>query len=297
MSTPSVPHIHPSHNSPSILDYLDRPIAFHRAFATLAGSAAGGLMLAQAFYWTRIKLRDQPESGGWFWKTQEDWEEETALSHHEQLTVRKRLQRMPFWHERRRGLPAKLFYRIDLEELEKALLELPAPRPLRGKKPQQHPQITEIPQTRIPPPGELDYRDRADQSPATRPTITETTAETTAESPAEIEHNVGSNVGVKPMNPGRRLHLTPRQEEAVEELENQLDTKSRGAFCVIVSDRGLGEERALALLREAMEIEDAGRLKTSLSECYMDLVFRDAARQGIDLGFQRAGPLSKEMPQ
>ena len=44
----------------------------------------------------------------------------------------------------------------------------------------------------------------------------------------------------------------------------------------------------MSLLRDAMELEDAGRVKTSLSQCFMDLVFRDAARQGIDLGFTRS---------
>jgi hypothetical protein len=288
MPDPIVTDVAASHKSPSLLDYLDRPIAFHRAFATLAGSAAGGLMLAQAFYWTRLKLRDQPASGGWFWKTQEDWTEETALSHHEQLTVRKRLQRMPFWHERRQGIPAKLFYRVDLQELEKALLELPAPRPLRGKKSQPDHQITEIRQTSLPPSGALDNRDPVDQFTRIRSTITEITPETSPESLPEIDHNVGSNVGVKRRKPDRPIRLTPRQEEALEELETQLDPHSRGAFAVIVSDHGLGEERALSLLREAMEIEAAGQLKTTLSQCFMDLCHRDAGRQGIDLGFKRS---------
>ena len=88
--------------------------------------------------------------------------------------------------------------------------------------------------------------------------------------------------------------MTPRQDEALQELENQLDRNSRGAFAVIVSNHGVGEDRALSLLREAMEIEAAGRLKTTLSQCFMDLVFRDADRQGIDLGFTRAGTPEKE---
>jgi len=193
---------------------------------------------------------------------------------------------MPFWHEQRRGLPAKLFYHLDLEELEKALLALTAPRPLRGKKPQQDHQITEIRQTSLPSSGALDDRHPVDQSAGIRSTITETTAEMTLEISSEIAYNVDPNVGVSRHKLPRRLRLTARQEEAVAELEHQLDTHSRGAFCVIVSDRGLGEDRALALLRETIELEDAGLIKTSLSRCFMDLCQRDAERQGIDLGFQ-----------
>jgi hypothetical protein len=37
-----------------------------------------------------------------------------------------------------------------------------------------------------------------------------------------------------------------------------------------------------------MELEESGRIKTSLSQCFMDLCQRDAARQGIDLGFRQA---------
>jgi hypothetical protein len=47
MSDPSVPHLDPLHKQ-SVLALLDRPIAFHRAFATLTGSATAGLLLSQA---------------------------------------------------------------------------------------------------------------------------------------------------------------------------------------------------------------------------------------------------------
>jgi len=289
MSDPIVTHASPSHNSPSILDYLDRPIALHRCFATLAGSLTAGVMLSQALYWTRVQLRTHPESDGWFWKTQEDWEEETAVTRYEQDTARKRLRDHPgkFWHEARRGLPAKLYFHVDLPKLEQALLQLPLPPPLPTKKSHQHPQTTEKPDTSIRPTGELASGKAGDQIPEIPPTITETTAETTLETSPEIDINVGSNVGIDREKPKRQLRLTPRQEDAVEELENQLDTHSRGALCVIVSDRGLGEERALNLLQEAMEIEAARRVKTTLGQCFMDLVFRDAARQGIALGFKR----------
>ena len=71
MSDPSVTQVHSADKSPSLIDYFDRPIAFHRVFATLAGSAPGGVMLSQAVSWSR--RTDNPE--GWFWKTQEEWEE------------------------------------------------------------------------------------------------------------------------------------------------------------------------------------------------------------------------------
>jgi hypothetical protein len=90
---------------------LDRPIAFHRVFVTLTGSVTAALMLSQAVYWSkRTKDKDS-----WFYKTQDDWEEETGLSRSEQETARKKLNK--YLHYERRGMPAQLYYRVDEDAL------------------------------------------------------------------------------------------------------------------------------------------------------------------------------------
>lgn len=106
----------------SITKLLDRPIAFHPVFATLTGSVSAGVMLSQAVYWS-LRTND-PD--GWFYKSREDWTTETALSRWEQESARKALRAVTpeFWHEERRGLPAKLFYRVDHDALESALLAI-----------------------------------------------------------------------------------------------------------------------------------------------------------------------------
>lgn len=98
---------------------LDRPIAFHRIFATISGSVLAGLMLSQAYYWT-----PRGEAGdGWFYKTQAEWEKETGMSRWEQETARKKLLEVKtkdgshVWEEERRGLPAKLYYRLNVPAL------------------------------------------------------------------------------------------------------------------------------------------------------------------------------------
>jgi hypothetical protein len=284
MSMPTVTQVHPSHKSRSFLDLLDRPIAFHRIFVTLAGSFTAAGMLSQALYWTRIKLRDQPASDGWFYKTQAEWEEETGLTRSEQETARKHLRKTPFWGEARRGIPAKLYFRVDLDALERVLLQQPAPRPLRRHNPQQNHQNAEIPQTRMRTFDTLDRHDPTDQYAEIPQTITETTAETTTEISPEIDINVG-NVGTDREKPTRRLRLSPRQEELVEVLEEQFeDTHSRGAFCRIVSDAGLGEEVAARLLRETLEQER--HITGPLGAYFIAACQREAQRQGIALGFQ-----------
>lgn len=100
---------------------LDRPIAFHRIFVTLTGSITAALMLSQGVYWS---LRTNDEEG-WFWKTQEEWVEETGLTRKEQENARKKLRDLKFWQEELRGVPAKLHYRIDSDLLNIALQSAP----------------------------------------------------------------------------------------------------------------------------------------------------------------------------
>jgi hypothetical protein len=95
---------------------LDRPIAFHRAFVTMSGSVTAALFLSQAVYW-------QNRMDGWFWKTQEQWEEETGLTRREQESARNRLKDLGVIREERRGNPAKLFFTVDFERVQTRLAE------------------------------------------------------------------------------------------------------------------------------------------------------------------------------
>ena len=107
----------------------------------------------------------------------------------------------------------------------------------------------------------------------------------------EREFNVG-NVGTDRKKPKQRLRLSPRQEDLVEVLEEQFeDTHSRGAFCRIVSEAGLGEEIAARLLRETLEQERS--ITGPLGAYFIAACQREAQRQGIDLGFQGQAPRGK----
>jgi len=101
-----------------ILEILDRPIAYHRCFVTLTGSVTAAVLLSQAVYWSR---RTAEGNERWFWKTSSDWEEETGLSRREQDTARGILRGLGFWEEAKRGIPARLWFRLDLEQLEQLL--------------------------------------------------------------------------------------------------------------------------------------------------------------------------------
>lgn len=104
-----------------MLNLLDRPIAYHRCFVAITGSVTAAVMLSQAVYWSR-RTND---ADGWFYKTQSEWEEETGLTRSEQETARKKLYACGFWEEKRKGIPAQLFFRLNEETLQSQLLSLP----------------------------------------------------------------------------------------------------------------------------------------------------------------------------
>jgi hypothetical protein len=92
---------------------LDRPIAFHRVFMTITGYAAAAVFLSQAFYWSSRTTEDD----GSFYKTQTDWEAETGLHRYEQESARKKLRGLGILEEDLRGVPCKLYFRVDLKVL------------------------------------------------------------------------------------------------------------------------------------------------------------------------------------
>jgi len=96
---------------------LGRPIAFNRAYKVLTGDTVAALMLSQAVYWTsRTSDKD-----GWFWKSQVEWEEETGLTRTEQEHGRRILCSLSFFREVRRGVPATMYFMVDIEALVEAL--------------------------------------------------------------------------------------------------------------------------------------------------------------------------------
>lgn len=157
-----------------LYELLDRPIAYHRILAEIAGSASGGVFLSQAIYWAkRATLPD-----GWFYKTSDQWFEETYLTRREQETVRKRLTAINILQEEKRGVPAKLHYRVNENELERHVL-------------QRHDTLAHADgqgavQTSLAENAKLDWRKAPNKDGGKRQTNTETTAETTSETTKAI---------------------------------------------------------------------------------------------------------------
>ncbi|WP_230460109.1 hypothetical protein, partial [Sansalvadorimonas verongulae] len=109
-----------SETLPDLTLLLSRPIAFQRPYAELAGSAAGGLFLSQAVYWTE---RSQ-HPGGWFYTSQGEWYEQIMLKRSEQERARKELRNAGVLEEKRKGNPARLWFRVNKNKLNRLLLNL-----------------------------------------------------------------------------------------------------------------------------------------------------------------------------
>jgi hypothetical protein len=87
----------------------DRPIAFHPTMARLLGGINEALLFQQLAYWS-----DKGADPEWIYKGQVELEAETTLSQYQQLQARKRLKALGEIEDQRRGMPAKLCYRLSL---------------------------------------------------------------------------------------------------------------------------------------------------------------------------------------
>lgn len=97
----------------------DKPIAFNPIYVKIGCGINGALMLSQLVYWTsRTKNKD-----GWIYKTHEEWGQETGLTRREQDTARKTLKSLGFLVEKKAGVPCKLHFRVERENLYKSLIK------------------------------------------------------------------------------------------------------------------------------------------------------------------------------
>ncbi|POA21543.1 hypothetical protein C1886_04525 [Pseudomonas sp. FW300-N1A1] len=143
-------------------ELLDRPIAFQRAFVTLGVGITGALMLSQAIYWSN--RTDNTE--GWFYKTMEEWEAETGMTRSEQESARKKLVKIGAIEEMKKGVPCRLFYRVNIAAIHANL-------------------SADFPQSSLQDSRKQGRRKAASKPAVNQQAITETTAEITSETTAD----------------------------------------------------------------------------------------------------------------
>lgn len=97
----------------------DRPIAFNRDFVSLGIGVTGALFLSQGRYWSK-RTKDED---GWFYKTVEEWTEETGLTAREQRTVKDELVGKGYLVIEKRGLPARNYFLFNWDKVADDLFE------------------------------------------------------------------------------------------------------------------------------------------------------------------------------
>jgi hypothetical protein len=98
----------------------ERPISFYPVLRKISGSIPSALLLQQLLYWWDKK------DGEELYKTIEDIERETSLSRDEQSTAIKRLKSKGFISVKLMGVPAKRHFVVDVDMVEKAVIQFAA---------------------------------------------------------------------------------------------------------------------------------------------------------------------------
>lgn len=111
-----------------------RPVAYHKIFTDITGSLAAGVFLSQCCYWSQVAK----DEDGWFYHTADQFQEELGISRKEQATARRILTQHGFLQEKRAGLPARLYYRVDYQNLISAL-DSHSPTPKTPNSPPDQP--------------------------------------------------------------------------------------------------------------------------------------------------------------
>jgi hypothetical protein len=95
---------------------IGRPIAYYPDFNKITGDVKATILLCQLMHWDE-KQRDE---NGWICKTQSDLENETGLSRYEQENARRKLKRNNLISEERKGIPAKLYFKLNVQNISSA---------------------------------------------------------------------------------------------------------------------------------------------------------------------------------
>lgn len=99
----------------------DGYVVYSRALARAVGDHSAGLLLSLFWSWSKI----QPaEREGWFYMNRTEIYEQTMMERRNQETARKKLRDLGILEEKLEGLPAKLWFRINKDQVFNLLEEV-----------------------------------------------------------------------------------------------------------------------------------------------------------------------------
>lgn len=108
----------------------DRGVTYYPPLCPLVGGVKACILLAYLIRWI-------PDDGSAVFRTQAQIETDLGMTREEQEGARLKLRRLGFLHEERRGVPARLYFTVDLDLFDKAIdaAARPVPQTSMGKTP------------------------------------------------------------------------------------------------------------------------------------------------------------------
>jgi hypothetical protein len=105
----------------------EKPIAYQRVYAKLTGNITSGLVLSQLMYWAQTMNYDE------FYKTDKDISDEIYASIKEIRGAKAKLIRLGLIEVTIKGVPAKTYYKISLDNIINKIISLPPNRQIVGQ--------------------------------------------------------------------------------------------------------------------------------------------------------------------
>lgn len=102
-----------STNSLLIGRYDEKPVLFNPGLGRISKSATAGLFMSQMLYWHQ-KGRNKE----WVYKTIKEFNQETCLTRSEQDRAIKKWEAMEILEVKRKGIPQRRYFRVNIEKLE-----------------------------------------------------------------------------------------------------------------------------------------------------------------------------------
>jgi len=94
-------------------------VAYRKIFFRITGTVNATLLLSQMWFWSTRAGR-----AGWFYKTKDQWYQETGLSKAEQLAARERLRKLGYIKEKERRIEnnnSVIWYQVQKSNVTMAI--------------------------------------------------------------------------------------------------------------------------------------------------------------------------------
>lgn len=97
-----------------LIPEIGRPVVYYPALNNIIGDTESNIFFCYIVFWSS---HTDDDANGWVYKTADEIHKETGLNKHTQQAVRKRLAHKGLLEEKRKGLPARMYFRANTHVL------------------------------------------------------------------------------------------------------------------------------------------------------------------------------------